>query len=102
MNSSAPRAADAHAGHPIACPHPLAETKPQIDIKIGGMMCDGCVSRVSDVLAKVPGVIKASVSLKEELATVEVRANDMIMALQYTPQLVSAVEGIGFEATPTV
>ena len=41
-----------------------------IELRIGGMMCNHCRSKVEGALAQVPGVESASVDLEKELATV--------------------------------
>jgi P-type Cu+ transporter len=40
------------------------------ELEIGGMSCASCASRVEKALAKVPGVVRASVNLATERATV--------------------------------
>jgi Cu+-exporting ATPase len=63
----------------------------QIDVPITGMTCASCVSRVQKALAKVPGVLDASVNLATEQASVT-----------YVPtavgwgELKAAVEGAGY------
>lgn len=59
---------------------------------IGGMTCAACVSRLERVLAKVPGVLKASVNLANETATINYLGDDI------TAALIEAVESAGFEA----
>ncbi len=63
-----------------------------LELDIAGMTCASCVGRVEKALAKVPGVVKASVNLAAETATVDtVSAN---------PQaLVAAVEKAGYSAS---
>ena len=62
-------------------------------IKIGGMSCQGCVRNIGDVLAGLPGVASAEVSLEQAEARVA-----------FDPQLVSraalvdAIEDAGFDA----
>jgi copper chaperone len=62
-------------------------------IKIGGMSCQGCVKNIGGVLAALPGVGTADVSLEAAQATVT-----------FDPQLVSraalvdAIEDAGFDA----
>ena len=40
-------------------------------IKVEGMSCGGCVKSVTNVLAALPGVAKADVSLENKIARVE-------------------------------
>ncbi len=57
------------------------------DLKISGMTCASCVRRVERALAKVPGVLEASVNYATEKATVshgpEVRAADLESAVSH-------------------
>lgn len=41
------------------------------EFKVEGMMCDACVSHVSNALKGVPGVSQVEVDLKAERATVQ-------------------------------
>jgi len=65
-----------------------------IELAIKGMSCASCVNRVESALKQVPGVLKASVNLSTERATVS-----------YVPELVNfenlaaAVKDSGYEAT---
>jgi Cu+-exporting ATPase len=43
-----------------------------LDLKIGGMTCASCVSRVEKALAQVPGVSRASVNLATEKARLDI------------------------------
>ena len=71
------------AGHGVA----VGKTS----FNIGGMMCASCVSSVENALAKVPGVISATVNLATEKATVEYLSGETDMAA-----LKQAVEGAGY------
>ncbi|MBO4541223.1 MAG: heavy-metal-associated domain-containing protein [Bacilli bacterium] len=46
-------------------------SKKQI-VKVGGMMCDGCVRMVQKTLSNLPGVQKVDVSLKKKEAVLKV------------------------------
>ncbi|WP_371141865.1 heavy metal translocating P-type ATPase [Burkholderia cepacia] len=76
----------------------LAPTSPaapaSIELDIDGMTCASCVSRVEKALAKVPGVMRASVNLATERATVDA-APDVTAA-----RLAEAVKQAGYSATP--
>jgi P-type Cu+ transporter len=66
------------------------------ELDIGGMTCAACSTRVEKALAKVPGVMRASVNLATERARVESDATvnpDM---------LVQAVRQAGYDATPSL
>ncbi len=41
-------------------------------VKVGGMMCDGCVRIVERTLSALPGVKKVDVSLKKKEAVLKV------------------------------
>ena len=61
-----------------------------IALRVTGMHCSHCSSRVEEVLRAVGGVEEASVSLEEETATVR--------GSMSAHALVAAVEGAGFQA----
>ncbi|GFH11089.1 HMA domain-containing protein [Haematococcus lacustris] len=75
----------------------------ELEIKVGGMMCDGCTSRVSEALRNAcPGkVVNVEVSLPE-LARVEVRASSQLDAVQMLPTFLQTVEALGFTAEPQI
>ena len=66
-----------------------------ITMKISGMNCDGCASRITKVLEKEPGVHKASVSYST--GTAEIRFNERSLNEQ---RLVGVIERAGFDAAP--
>ncbi len=71
-----------------------AESRPAIaeyTLKIDGMTCASCVSRVEKALARVPGVQSAAVNLATEKAAVKI---DMTVPPQ---QLADAVRKAGYE-----
>ena len=63
----------------------------KISFSVGGMTCASCVANVENTLAKVPGVISASVNLASEKATVQYLAGEATMA-----DFRRAVEGAGW------
>ena len=67
----------------------------ELDLAIRGMTCASCVSRVEKGLAKVPGVLSASVNLATERAHVVAVAGTGIDSLR------SAVDAAGYEADST-
>ncbi len=69
---------------------PLAR---EVDLKIGGMTCASCVSRVERALKAVPGVLSASVNLATERAHISALAGAAEL-----PALIAAVEQAGYEA----
>lgn len=71
---------------------PLAR---EIDLKIGGMTCASCVSRVERALKTVPGVLSAEVNLATERAHVSALAGAAEL-----PALIAAVEQAGYKAEP--
>jgi len=58
---------------------------------VGGMTCASCVANIENALAKVPGVISATVNLASEKATVEYLSGEVGMA-----DFKRAVEGAGY------
>ncbi len=79
------RAAVADAGYEVP-----SQT---IQLAIDGMTCASCVARVEKSLAAVPGVLKASVNLASESATVE-----LVSGAAAVRDLVRAVADAGYEA----
>ncbi len=53
-----------------------------LTFKIEGMTCASCVSRVEKALGKVPGVLRATVNLATEQASVQALANVAVATLQ--------------------
>ena len=62
-------------------------------IRIGGMSCQGCVGNISGVLAALPGVASAEVSLDAAEAVV---AFDPLVVTREA--LLAAIEDAGFDA----
>lgn len=62
-------------------------------IKVGGMMCDGCVKNITGILDGLPGVASAQVSLAQEEATVTFDP-----ATITRQALCAAIEDAGFDA----
>jgi len=65
-----------------------------IDLAISGMTCASCVGRVEQALAKVSGVLKATVNLATERAAVHIASGAVTAA-----ELVDAVKRAGYEAS---
>ncbi len=63
-------------------------------LQIEGMTCASCVARVEKALAKVPGVVQASVNLATEKARIRFAGATTLAALQ------KAVEDAGYHAAP--
>lgn len=63
------------------------------EIKIEGMSCEGCVRNISSVLAALPGVCAAEVSLEKASADVEFDPAQIDRAA-----LCAAIEDAGFDA----
>ena len=62
-------------------------------IKIGGMMCQGCVKNITGVLGALSGVSETQVSLEQAQAAVSFDP-----ALISREALCSAIEDAGFDA----
>ncbi len=69
---------------------PLAR---EVDLKIDGMTCASCVSRVERALNAVPGVLSANVNLATERAHISALAGAAEL-----PALIAAVEKAGYQA----
>jgi P-type Cu+ transporter len=65
------------------------------ELEIGGMTCASCVGRVEKALARVPGVLGASVNLATERAVVRHLAGAVAL-----PDLEAAIRMTGYEARP--
>ncbi len=66
-------------------------------LQIEGMTCASCAGRVEKALARVPGVLEASVNLATEMADVRVVPGEVDAA-----RLVAVVEKAGYGAIPVV
>ncbi|MBN3850557.1 heavy metal translocating P-type ATPase, partial [Paraburkholderia sp. Ac-20342] len=64
-----------------------------VEFDVGGMTCASCSARVEKVLAKMPGVVRASVNLATERARVE-----STVAIE-PEQLAAAVRKAGYDVT---
>jgi copper chaperone len=62
-------------------------------IKVGGMMCDGCVKNITGILGGLAGVTSAQVSLEQGEATVTFDP-----AAVTRQALCAAIEDAGFDA----
>ncbi len=65
-----------------------------IELAIGGMTCASCAGRVEQAISKLPGVLKATVNLATEQASVQLLSGAVTAA-----QLVAAVQRAGYEAS---
>jgi copper chaperone len=66
-----------------------------VQLKVGGMTCQGCVRSVTKKLSGVAGVSSAAVDLTAGTANV-----DYDDSRAKVEDLIDAVEQIGFNATP--
>lgn len=64
------------------------------EIRIEGMSCEGCVRNISSVLAALPGVCAAEVSLEKASADVKFDPAQIDRAA-----LCAAIEDAGFDAS---
>lgn len=74
----------------------------ELEIKVDGMMCGGCSTRVEEALKKVEHVKAVEVSLDTKLACVEVEAISLIDAMNMLPAMVDTIKELGFEAEPHI
>ena len=65
-----------------------------IDLAMTGMTCASCVGRVEQALARVPGVLKATVNLATERAAVHIASGTVTAA-----ELIAAVKRAGYDAS---
>ncbi|MCZ8257190.1 MAG: copper ion binding protein, partial [Polaromonas sp.] len=79
------KAAVAKAGYSVA--------EQSLQLRIEGMTCASCVSRVEKALRQVPGVLSASVNLATETAEVSVAGSAAML-----PTLMAAVAKAGYRA----
>jgi len=70
--------------------------KTNLELKVEGMTCDGCVRSVERKLSKVAGVESTHVDLGEGKATVEYDDSRA-----QADQFIAAVEQIGYRASRT-
>jgi len=73
----------------------------ELEVKVDGMMCNGCVTRIQTALQAMPEVASAKVDLQSGIATVDVRATDQLdAAMNALPKVVQQVADLGFGAEP--
>ena len=61
-----------------------------INLKIEGMMCQGCVNRVNNVLASIKGVKEYKVSLENKSADITIKNEKVI------DEIKEKIESLGF------
>lgn len=64
----------------------------QLELKVDGMVCGGCSSRVQEALAKMQHVKQVEVSLDKKMASVEVEAPTLLDAMNMLPKMVETVK----------
>eukprot|EP00238_Polyblepharides_amylifera_P007254 CAMPEP_0196584866 /NCGR_PEP_ID=MMETSP1081-20130531/48782_1 /TAXON_ID=36882 /ORGANISM="Pyramimonas amylifera, Strain CCMP720" /LENGTH=85 /DNA_ID=CAMNT_0041906231 /DNA_START=321 /DNA_END=578 /DNA_ORIENTATION=+ len=70
-----------------------------LDLKVTGMMCDGCANSVTKALKAIGDLVKSvEVNLEDGVVEVEVAAETIGDALEAYPALIFAVTEAGFEA----
>jgi P-type Cu+ transporter len=82
--------------HGLAAPS-LPVDSALLRLRIEGMTCTSCAARVERAIAKVPGVVDASVNLATEVADVRIVSGGAAAA-----ELVAAVENAGYGARTLV
>ncbi|MDI6873045.1 MAG: heavy metal translocating P-type ATPase [Actinomycetota bacterium] len=65
----------------------------RVVVRVGGMTCASCASRVEKALREMPGVTEAAVNLASEKATVSYRPEQVGLE-----EIVEAIRGLGYEA----
>jgi len=86
LQAAALQAAVAGAGYEVPTQH--------LRFAVQGMTCASCVARIEQALGAVPGVLKASVNLGTETATV-----DLVSGAASVRDLLTAIEAAGYRAT---
>jgi len=71
----------------------VAEAGESLTLKIKGMTCAACSSRIERGLAKTPGITSASVNLATEKATVKFDPSVL-----YPPDIIERVKELGYES----
>ncbi len=66
-------------------------------LKLSGLGCAACASKVEDVLNSLPGVISVSVNLEESVASVEYDPASVDLDI-----MIAAVKEVGYGAGPSV
>lgn len=61
-----------------------------IELKIEGMKCEGCVNRIKNVLASIKGVIAYDISLENKKLTLEVKKEKIVQ------EVIQKIENLGF------
>ncbi|KVE35516.1 heavy metal translocating P-type ATPase [Burkholderia sp. TSV86] len=78
--------------------HRAVQVATTVSLDIGGMTCASCAGRVEKALSRVPGVVRASVNLATETATVDaasgVAAAALIDAVRHAGYRASAIDSI--------
>ena len=72
----------------------------ELQIKIDGMVCDGCSSRVQEALEKTAGVKSVDVNLDKGVATLSLEAATQMDAFNEFPKLIEVIKELGFDAEP--
>ncbi|KAF6265290.1 hypothetical protein COO60DRAFT_1479739 [Scenedesmus sp. NREL 46B-D3] len=80
----------------------MESTSVELEVKIEGMKCGGCSSRVEEALQALDHVKAVQVDLESKLATVEVEADNYIDAMNMLPTFVTTIKDLGFEAEPHI
>eukprot|EP00775_Hariotina_reticulata_P010902 gene10902-11056_t len=70
----------------------------QLEVKVDGMKCGGCSSRVEEALRGMQHVKAVQVDLDSQLATLQVEAATQKEALDMLPSFIATIKDLGFEA----
>lgn len=73
-----------------------------VDIKVDGMMCDSCTSRVQEALEKIENVVSAKPDLDSGVVEVSIACTTHLEAAKLLPTLMESVREVGFEAQPLI
>lgn len=73
-----------------------------LEFHVKGMMCESCTSRVEEELEKKDKVDTVKADLDSGVVTVTVNAEDLATAAGMMEDIVNEINGMGFEATPSL
>eukprot|EP00879_Flechtneria_rotunda_P008619 GHRR01009032.1.p1 GENE.GHRR01009032.1~~GHRR01009032.1.p1 ORF type:complete len:182 (+),score=40.98 GHRR01009032.1:244-789(+) len=101
-NSSSCKLAATPRHHVYCASANTEENLVELEVKVEGMVCGGCSSRVEEALKGMHHVKAVQVDLESKLATVQVEARSLIDAMNMLPKFVDTIKELGFEAEPHI
>lgn len=74
----------------------------EVQLKVEGMVCDGCSTRVEEALKKLDGIGSVKVDLESGLVDLNVKAATQMDAVNRLEELCGVVSELGFECQPNL